>query len=322
MKDLELIYAIYRHGSFSKAAEELYIGQSSLSMAVQRIESEIGLPLFDRRQHPVRLTKAGEEYISYYQKVKPLQTDLAAKIQDIASLNSGSLVLGGTHYLLSYILPDVIVRFMQKYPGIELKIVEAQSSSFRDMLADCEIDLCLKCDVNDPKLHTLCHAFFDKLYLAVPREQAAALGLAETALTAEQVQENRECTYDHCFRVQELEQMTFLQLTPGNNLCLRSENIFAHLGVRPKKIIHLEQLVTSYNLAGSGLGCTLASSRLIAKLNHPNLVYFELPTPFMVRDFHFTIRKDAYISRSVRAFCELFAQMESERNAERAVRQR
>ena len=41
MKDMDMVYAIYRYGSFSKAADELYIGQSSLSMAIQRIENEL-----------------------------------------------------------------------------------------------------------------------------------------------------------------------------------------------------------------------------------------------------------------------------------------
>ena len=50
MKDMELVYAIYRYGSFSRAAEELYISQSSLSMAIQRIEAEVGTALIDRRQ--------------------------------------------------------------------------------------------------------------------------------------------------------------------------------------------------------------------------------------------------------------------------------
>lgn len=313
MKDLELIYAIYKYGSFSKAAEELYISQSSLSMAIQRIETEVGTPLFDRRQHPVKLTQAGEEYIRYYQAIKPLQTDMMTRIQDITELRSGSFALGGTHYLLSYILPETIVRFSEQYPGIELKIIEAQSSRFKVMLLNCDIDLCLKCDVSDSKLQAICHAFFDKLYLAVPREQVKTLGLAENALTGAEICEGKEPIFNHYFRTEDLEKITFLQLTPGNNLCSRSEEIFAHLGVRPKRMIHFHQFVTAYNLAGCGLGCTLASSRLILRHDHPELVYYGLPTPLMIRDFHFTTRKDAYISRSIRAFCEVFAQAESER---------
>lgn len=313
MKDLELVYAVYKYGSFTKAAEELYIGQSSLSMAIQRIEGELGLPLFDRRQHPVKLTSAGEEVIRYYLEVKPLQARMQARVQDIAELRSGSFAIGGSHYLLSYILPECLVRFAQQYPGVELRIIEAQSSQFKELLTRCDIDLCLMCDVADPNLQPVCHAFFDELYLAVPKQQVAALGLAESPLTAEQLQNPDGPEFDHYFRTEDLDKITFLQLTSGNNLYSRSEEIFRQLGARPRKVVHLQQFATACNLAGSGLGCTLTSSRLITRQSHPNLVYYKLPSPLMIRDFHFTARKGAYLSRSMRAFCELFAELEQQR---------
>ena len=65
IKDMDLVYAIYQYGSFSKAADELFISQSSLSMSIQKIENEIGVPLFDRRQHPIKLTQAGSELIRF-----------------------------------------------------------------------------------------------------------------------------------------------------------------------------------------------------------------------------------------------------------------
>lgn len=312
MKNMELVYAIFQYGSFSRAAEELYISQSSLSTAIQSIENEVGAPLFDRRQHPVRLTPAGEEFIRYYLAAKPLESDMLARIQDLAELRGGRLALGGTHYLLSYILPQAIVGFSKAYPRVELKIVETESEQFKDLLFSCDIDLCLMCDAADAKLHTIGHAFFDRLYLAVPREQVAELRLSGNMLSAADILRESDPSEGHFFPIANLHKLTFLQLTPGNNLCSRSEKIFESLGARPGKIIRFNQFVTAYNLAGSGLGCTLASSRLIAQIDHPGLVYYALPSPLMVRDFHFTTRKDAYLSRSIRAFCDLFAQTEAE----------
>ena len=313
MKDFEMVRAICEYGSFSRAAEELYIGQSSLSMAIQRIEAELGMPLFDRRQHPVRLTAAGEEYMQYYRQIMPLQNNMMAKIKDLSDLKTGTVTFGGTHYLLSYILPETIVSFTQRYPGIDLQIVEAQSGEFKDKLMNCEIDFCLKCDAIDPKLQTIAHAFFDKLYLAVPRSMVAQKNLGENYLTAEDIREGRDDGYQHNFRIEDFKKMTIQQLTPGNNLYKRSEAVFEQLGVRPEKVIMFQQFVTAYNLAESGLGCTLASSRLIAKRMYSDLVYYSLPSPLMMRDFHFTTKKDAYISKAIRAFCALFAEIDKKK---------
>lgn len=317
VKDFEMVNAICQYGSFSRAAEELYIGQSSLSMAIQRIEAELGMPIFDRRQHPARLTAAGEEYMRFYQQVKPLQNNMMAKIRDLAELKTGTVTLGGTHYLLSYVLPETIVRFVQMYPGIDLRIVEAQSGKFKEKLINCEIDFCLKCDATDPKLQTISHAFFDKLFLAVPKDLVAEKNLSDNWLSGEDIRNGKDMDGQHDFLIEDIPKLTFLQLAPGNNLYRRSEEIFAQLGRRPNKVILFQQFVTAYNLAESGLGCTLVSSRLIARQSHPNLVYYSLPSPLMIRDFHFTTRKNAYISNATRAFCALFADMEEKAAHER-----
>lgn len=306
MKDMDLVYAINQHGSFSKAAEELYIGQSSLSMAIQRIEKELGMPLFDRRRHPIQLTEAGAEYIRYYQKVKPAELDMLARIRDMSELRAGSFSLGGTHYLLSYVLPETICRFSRLYPGVDLKISEAQAGDFKEMLLDCKIDLCLKCDLDDPFIQSISHAFFDELFLAVPKDFAEQNDLQENWLTSDEICSGEYSLYEHFFRTDDFSKIVFLQLTPGNNLYKRSEMIFSQLERRPKQVVYMNQFVTAYNLAATGLGCTLTSSRLIMRLKRTELVYYGLPSPLMMRDFHFVARKDAYISKAMRAFCKLF----------------
>lgn len=209
MKDMDMVYAIYQYGSFSKAAEELYIGQSSLSMAIQRIENELGMPLFERKHHPIRLTAAGKAYIEYYHKVKPAEENMLSFIRDLNSLKTGIFAIGGTHYLLSYILQNAICRFARAYPAIDLQIVEAQSSLFRDLLVDCKIDLCLMCQVDDPGLQSIGHAFYDDLFLAVPRAYVEEYQLPDNYLTDEGIRSGGFAAYDHYFQTEQMEKRPF-----------------------------------------------------------------------------------------------------------------
>ncbi len=310
MKDMDMVYAIYQYGSFSKAADELYIGQSSLSMAIQRIENELGMPLFDRKHHPIQLTAAGKAYIQYYHKVKPAEENMLAYIRDLNELKTGVFTIGGTHYLLSYILQNAICRFAEAFPGIDLQIVEAQSSAFRDLLADCKIDLCLMCQVDDPGLQSIGHAFYDDLFLAVPKACVEECQLPSNYLTDEDIRSGGFAAYDHYFQTEYLEKLAFLQLTPGNNLHARSEMIFQQLEHRPAKVIPIQQFATAYHLASAGLGCTLTSAHLIQGMKKDHLVFYTLPSSLMRRDFHFVTRKDAYISKAVRTFCKLFPELE------------
>ena len=58
-RHMNYVYEVYREGSFSKAAAKLYISQPALSATVKKVETEIGMPLFDRGHSPIRLTECG-----------------------------------------------------------------------------------------------------------------------------------------------------------------------------------------------------------------------------------------------------------------------
>ena len=65
------VYEVYREKSFSKAAQNLYISQPSLSARIKKIEEEIGVPLFDRSTSPLQLTEAGRIYIDAAEEIRP-----------------------------------------------------------------------------------------------------------------------------------------------------------------------------------------------------------------------------------------------------------
>lgn len=93
--ELVYIYTVYEEGSFSKAADKLFMTQPALSISVQKIEQSIGMPLFDRSRRPLQLTDAGEIYIDTIKKMMQLEKEQQQRINDIRSLTTGSIRLGG-----------------------------------------------------------------------------------------------------------------------------------------------------------------------------------------------------------------------------------
>ena len=69
-QDMQYVYELYKEGNFSRAAAKLFISQPALSMAIQKTEASIGMPLFDRSTRPMRLTPAGEIYIDAIKKTQ------------------------------------------------------------------------------------------------------------------------------------------------------------------------------------------------------------------------------------------------------------
>ena len=66
---MNYVYEVYKEQSFSKAAENLYIAQPALSSMIKKIETKIGMPLFDRSTSPIQLTECGKKYIKTAEKI-------------------------------------------------------------------------------------------------------------------------------------------------------------------------------------------------------------------------------------------------------------
>ena len=81
--EMKYIYEIFKQRSFSKAAEILYVTQPTLSLAVKRVESELGMPIFERKKNPITLTPAGEIYINKIKLIKRIEQDLEDEINDL-----------------------------------------------------------------------------------------------------------------------------------------------------------------------------------------------------------------------------------------------
>lgn len=140
------IYQVYQCGSFSKAAEALFITQPALSIAIKKVEQEIGAAIFNRSQRPLTLTSIGELYMQHIKKEMLLEQQLKQQIDDIHGLKSGDLKIGGTHYMNAYLLPSYIAQFNTLYPNINITMAETSSDMLIEMLKNNELDFTFSCD--------------------------------------------------------------------------------------------------------------------------------------------------------------------------------
>ena len=190
-QNMQYIYQVYQDGSFTKAAEKLYLTQPALSMAVRQEEKNLGAALFDRSRRPLTLTQAGEAYIRAVERMKYLESDLSRELEDLRDLNTGRLHIGGTHYLNCFLLAEVLSGFSRRYPGIQLQVSEDSSARLAKRLERRELDLTFSCAPEHIERFEHQPAFFDHILLAVPRETPLSEALRGSALSAEDVQAGR-----------------------------------------------------------------------------------------------------------------------------------
>lgn len=294
------VYTVWQQGSFSKAAEKLYLTQPALSIAIHKIEKELGMPLFDRKRRPLELTDAGKIYLDTIRKMQLLEREQQQKLQDIQNLVTGTVRLGGTHYLNAYILPELLVGFNRKYPGVTLQILENSSFTLGEMIRRRELDMTFSCKPELIQEYPHYPMFEDRILLAVPRENPLHQRYGKTALTAQQVPEGRHLDED-CPKapLEWFADEEFILLSEGNNLHERAWQMFTEAGIHPHVKLVLNQLVTAFHLAEAAMGVTFVSDRIIYPHND-RLLYYPLQSTIANRLFYILLPKNAYVPVAVR----------------------
>lgn len=303
--ELTYLYAVYTEGSFSKAAEKLFITQPALSIAIKKIEDEIGMPLFDRKKKPLKLTDAGEIYIDAIKKMQIAEMESRQKINDIKNLNTGLIRLGGTHYINSYILPTILMEFTKRYPNISLQIYERSSFELISMLSSQEIDLTFSCDPQAKKEFPCYEMFDDHILFAVPDSDPFNLKHENKVLTATDII-NRKHLEPDCRKItiEEVAEEEIILLRKGNNLQERVLEMYKKSGLEARVKFDLNQLVTAYHMAEAGLGATFTSDRVVTKENS-SLKFYALEDPLAKRTFNIILPKNTYTPIAVQRFIEL-----------------
>jgi DNA-binding transcriptional LysR family regulator len=139
-RPLRAFIEVVRQGGFSQAARTVFATQSTVSKAVKQLEDELGLPLLDRIGHRSSLTAAGE--VVYRRGVKLLadRDDLLAELDEIRGLKRGFLKLGLPPVGSSTLFAPLFAIYHQRYPGIEVRLVEHGSAQLGESLRAGEID--------------------------------------------------------------------------------------------------------------------------------------------------------------------------------------
>jgi DNA-binding transcriptional LysR family regulator len=131
--------------SFSKAADVLFISQPAVSKHIKKLESEIGLPLFERKGNTISLTSSGERLLEYLHKAKIIQGQIESDIQIVKNQleAKGELNIGASTTLSLYVLPKILSSFHKNFPNINILLVNRNSENILQALINKEIDLAI-----------------------------------------------------------------------------------------------------------------------------------------------------------------------------------
>lgn len=132
--------------NFTEAAELLYCSQPSVSMQIQSLEADLGVPLFDRIGKKLYLTKQGECFKPYAEQIINLLHSSKEHIRQLEDLSYGTLSFGASNFVGVYLLPKTIKAYSSTYPGIKINMNITSSSHLMHMLESNKLEFLIISD--------------------------------------------------------------------------------------------------------------------------------------------------------------------------------
>jgi LysR family hydrogen peroxide-inducible transcriptional activator len=208
LRDLRYLVALAEHKHFGRAAAASFVSQPTLSTQIKKLEDELGVALVERTPRKVLLTEVGREIAQRARGVLNEVDQIKAIARRTIDPESGTVRLGIFPTLGPYLLPHVVPKIRQRFPRLELLLVEEKTEVVLRMLREGRLDAgVLALPIHDDQLHAE-FLFEEPFLLAVPEQhelsKRKALKLEDLSDQALLLLEDGHCLRDQALEVCDL----------------------------------------------------------------------------------------------------------------------
>lgn len=235
LRQLQVFEAAATNLNFSLTAKQLFLSQPAVSMQIKQLETNIGLPLFEQLGKKVFLTEAGNELLHYSRIITQQLAEMKAVFDEMKGLEHGKLTISVVN-TANYFTPQLLARFCQRYPSINVNLHVANRDAVLKQLADNRTDLAIMGQPPDG-LEISAESFLDNplVVIAAADHPLAKLKRIKFARLADE---------------------TFLSRELGSGTRSAMERVFAQHKIQPRISMEMEtnEAIKQAVQAGMGLG--------------------------------------------------------------------
>jgi len=284
---LRIFHGAARSGSFTRAAEELHLTQPGISKHIKELERCCGARLFDRIGKRVILTQAGEILYRTTTGIFRELGEVRAKIDDLKGVAGGKLDIGASITIGTYILPELLARFRESYPGVEIKLDIALSQQIADKVLDHAVEIgFVGHHAQDVRLSVTSFMTDRMVLVLAPRHPWAGRRAP--------------------VRFRELAGQPFLFSRPGSGTRMVVEGLLDSAQVTLTNTMELGTTEGVKQGVAVNLGISILSEHVVRnELSSGAIVTVPLDGADLERELYLVRRKDRYLSEAAQAFLEL-----------------
>lgn len=289
IKYLTYILTIARKENMTKAAEELFVSQSTLSQYLSKLENEIGFPLFYRSKGRLTPTAAGKLYIEAAEKMVSIKNDLYKNIQNLE--NRGHITIGVTSQFGLKMLTEIIPPFKSRYPQVTIEISETNVPALTQLIQEENIDCgIMALNTTDPFAAEQVHILRrEEVFFAVPGNHpycAKNPGLRPVTISE---------------FAKDFSEDNILMAKKGSTLRVLTDQIFEAGGWIPSTVCETNSITATRSMVAMGIGVTFIGDTCIADQEH--IAYYPVE-PKLYRLNALVTRKNWMMNPPETALCD------------------
>jgi len=240
LRQLEYFLVVAREGNMTRAAKKLYTAQPSLSRQIQKLEDEIGAPLFDRSKRGMSLTVVGATFLQYVQRGFDQFDAGRQAVRDLLGPEHGHIRMAFLPAVGADLLPEALAAYRERFPDVQFTLRQSTTLETLRWLRAGEIDLAiataLPFGMPEPGLESA-PLLVEELYAALPS--------------------NHPLGSQSSIELRQLADEPFVLVGGGSGLRRVIEAACQQVGFMPRVAVEGEELATVRGLVAAGLGVSL-----------------------------------------------------------------
>ena len=286
-KQLQSFVAVVQNNSFTKAAEDLYISQPTISAHIRQMEEELHTRLVLRTTKSIEITPKGKELYEYALSILELRDRM---MQSCSIDNQKIIHLGASTIPSAYILPELLVNFGKKDPDTYFVIHQSDSQEIADRLKDGVFDIgFIGMNMEDESL--ICEPFCkDKMVIITPVNKHY-LSLKKQGVD-----------------IRELLKEPVILREKGSGSKKSADYLLQSLGIQEeelKVVARVNDQEAIKNLVAGGVGISIISERAARNfINEKRLIAFELPENYAGRSLYLVYRRQYILKNEAKNFID------------------
>lgn len=267
LHQLKVFEAVARVGSFTRAAEELFLTQPTVSMQVKQLTKTVGLPLFEQVGKRLYLTDAGRELLMTCREVFDRLSQFEMTIADLKGLKQGRLRLA-VITTAKYFVPRLLGPFCLRYPGIDISLQVTNHERIQARLSDNLDDLYILSQLPE-HMDVTCHPFLENpLVVLAPHDHPLAL--------------------EKNIPLKRLAEEPFIMREPGSGTRSSVQKLFDEHGISVKVRLDLGSNEAIKQAIAGGLGISVLSRHTVGLENSSQLTILDVES-FPIRRYWYIV---------------------------------